>query len=129
MDQGGLTLTTRDQYINKTVEEDPVLGALLQVMTTTSLLLYKEKRNLTSVTEIPALIQVLHCIVLQCTVLYCIVYCTALYCSVLQADISRQMREIIELERELANVTIPATQQRDGEDRSHVYFYLLFVNI
>ena len=40
MDQGGLTLTTRDQYINKTVEEDPVLSALLQVMTTTFLLLY-----------------------------------------------------------------------------------------
>ena len=39
------------------------------------------------------------------------------------------MRDIIELERELANVTIPATQQRDGEDRSHVHFYLLFVNI
>ena len=76
VDQGGLTLTTRDQYINKTVEGDPVLGALLQVMTTTSLLLYKEKRNLTSVTEIPALIQVLHCI----TVLYCtVLHCTVLY--------------------------------------------------
>ena len=45
VDQGGLTLTTRDQYINKTVEEDPVLGALLQV---------------------------LYCTVLYCTVLYCL---------------------------------------------------------
>ena len=48
MDQGGLTLTTRDQYINKTVEEDPVLGALLQV---------------------------LYCTVLYCAVLYCAVLC------------------------------------------------------
>ena len=52
MDQGGLTLTTRDQYINKTVEEDPVLGALLQVMTCCA---------------------VLYCTVLCCTVLYCTV--------------------------------------------------------
>ena len=74
-----MTLTTRDQYINKTVEGDPVLGALLQVMTTTSLLLYKEKRNLTSVTEIPALIQVLHCSL----------YCTVLYCTVLYRRTSR----------------------------------------
>ena len=95
MDQGGLTLTTRDQYINKTVEEDPVLGALLQVMTTTSLLLYKEKRNLTSVTEIPALIQVLfrtalvlYCTVLHCTVLYCTVLnCTVLFCTVLHCTV------------------------------------------
>ena len=48
VDQGGLTLTTRDQYINKTVEEDPVLGALLQV---------------------------LYCTVLYCAVLYCAVLC------------------------------------------------------
>ena len=84
VDQGGLTLTTRDQYINKTVEGDPVLGALLQVMTTTSLLLYKEKRNLTSVTEIPTLIQV-------CTAsLYCtVLYCTVLYCTVLYRRTSR----------------------------------------
>ena len=37
------------------------------------------------------------------------------------------MRDIIELERELANVTIPATQQRDGEDRSDSRY--LFVDI
>ena len=42
------------------------------------------------------------------------------------------MRDIIDLERELANVTIPATQQRDGEDRSHnlylfvIWRYLIF---
>ena len=90
LDQGGLTLTTRDQYLNKTMEEDPVLGALLSVMVKTSLMLYREKRNLTSIEDISDLIK---------------------------DDISRQMREVIELETELAAITIPATQQRDGEDR------------
>ena len=32
LDQGGLTLTTRDQYLNRSLEEDPVLAALLSVM-------------------------------------------------------------------------------------------------
>ena len=90
LDQGGLTLTTRDQYLNKTMEEDPVLGALLSVMVKTSLMLYREKRNLTSIEDISDLIK---------------------------DDISRQMREVIELEMELAAITIPATAQRDGEDR------------
>ena len=90
LDQGGLTLTTRDQYINKTLEEDAVLGALHSVMVKTSLMLYREKRNLTSIEDISDLIK---------------------------ADISRQMKEIIEFETELAAITIPATQQRDGEDR------------
>merc|ERR1719225_2108824 len=52
LDQGGLTLTTRDQYLNKTIEEDPVLGALLSVMVKTSLMLYREKKNLTSIEDI-----------------------------------------------------------------------------
>ena len=31
IDQGGLTLTMRDQYLNRSLEEDPVLAALLSV--------------------------------------------------------------------------------------------------
>ena len=90
LDQGGLTLTTRDQYLNRSLEEDSVLAALLSVMVTTSEMLYREKKNLTSVEEIPDL---------------------------RKEDIRRQMMEIIEFEAELAAITIPATQQRDGEDR------------
>ena len=90
LDQGGLTLSTRDQYINKSVEDDPVLSALLQVMVQTSLMLYKEKKNLSSIEDIS---------------------------DIIKGDITRQMKDIIDFETELAAVTIPATQQRDGEDR------------
>ena len=90
IDQGGLTLSTRDQYLNKSVDTDPVLKALLSVMTQTSLLLYQEKRNYSSTDEIDEIIK---------------------------ADIDRQMRDVIDFETELANITIPSTQQRDSEDR------------
>lgn len=90
LDQGGLTLSTREQYINKSVEDDPVLSALLQVMVQTSLMLYKEKKNISSTEEISEIIR---------------------------DDITRQMKDIIDFETELAKVTIPATQQRDGEER------------
>ena len=90
LDQRGLTLSTRDQYINKSVEDDPVLSALLQVMVQTSLMLYKEKKNLSSIEDIS---------------------------DIITGDITRQMKDIIDFETELAFVTIPATQQRDGEDR------------
>ena len=90
LDQGGLTLTTRDQYLNKTVEDDPVLSSLLAVMTTTSLMLYRDKKNLSSIHDIS---------------------------SIIQKDIEKQMREIIEFEIELASITIPAAQQREGETR------------
>ena len=90
LDQGGLTLTTRDQYLNKTVDDDPVLSSLLAVMTTTSLMLYRDKKNLSSIHDIS---------------------------SIIQKDIEKQMREIIEFEIELASITIPAAQQREGETR------------
>ena len=90
LDQGGLTLTTRDQYLNKTVEDDPVLSSLLAVMTTTSLMLYRDKKNLSSIHDIS---------------------------SIIQKDIEKQMREIIEFEIELASITIPAAQQREGDTR------------
>ena len=51
LDQGGLSLSTRDQYLNKTAQEDPVLAALLHVMVQSSLMLYAEK-NKHSVEEI-----------------------------------------------------------------------------
>ena len=90
LDQGGLSLSTRDQYLNKTAQEDPVLAALLHVMVQSSLMLYAEKNQHSSVEDISEL----H-----------------------RSDISRQMMDVIELETELAAITIPATQQRDGEGR------------
>ena len=90
LDQGGLSLTTREQYLNKTLEEDPVLTALLHVMVQTSLMLYREKNHHSNLEDIPEIIR---------------------------ADITRQMKEVIELETELARITIPITQQRDGEGR------------
>lgn len=51
IDQGGLTLNSRDYYINKT-EDDPVIAALLQVMVETSLLLYQDKKNYTDIPDI-----------------------------------------------------------------------------
>ena len=90
LDQGGLSLTTRDQYLNKTTEDDPVLAALLHVMVQTSLMLYKEKNQHANLEDIP---------------------------DIIQADITRQMQEVIDLETELASITIPITQQRDGEGR------------
>ena len=90
LDQGGLSLSTRDQYLNKTAQEDPVLAALLHVMVQSSLMLYAEKNQYSSVEDISEL----H-----------------------RSDISRQMMDVIELETELAAITIPATQQRDGEGR------------
>ena len=60
-------------------------------------MLYKEKKNLTSINDIPEIIV---------------------------NDIRRQMRDVIEFETELAEVTIPATQQRDGENRLvSLHFY------
>ena len=90
LDQGGLTLSTRDQYLNKTVEDDPVLSSLMAVMLDTSLMLYRDKKNMSSIHEISTIIQ---------------------------NDINKQMREIIEFESELADITIPASQLREGEDR------------
>jgi len=90
LDQGGLSLSTRDQYLNKTTEDDPVLAALLHVMVQTSLMLYKEKNHHTNIEDIS---------------------------DIIRADITRQMRDVIELETDLAAITIPVTQQRDGEDR------------
>ena len=90
LDQGGLSLSTRDQYLNKTAQEDPVLAALLHVMVQSSLMLYAEKNQYSSVEDISEL----H-----------------------RSDISRQMMDVIELENQLAAITIPATQQRDGEGR------------
>ena len=90
LDQGGLSLSTRDQYLNKTAQEDPVLAALLHVMVQSSLMLYAEKNQHSSVEDISEL----H-----------------------RSDISRQMMDVIELETQLAAITIPATQQRDGEGR------------
>ena len=90
LDQGGLSLTTRDQYINKTTEDDPVLKALLDVMVQTSLMLYKEKNKHANLEDIP---------------------------DIIRADVTRQMKEVIDLETELASITIPITQQRDGEGR------------
>ena len=69
LDQGGLTLSTRDQYINKSIEDDPVLSALLQVMVQTSLMLYKEKKNLSSIEDIS---------------------------DIITGDITRQMKDIID---------------------------------
>ena len=70
LDQGGLSLTTRDQYLNKTTEDDPVLAALLHVMVQTSLMLYKEKNQHANLEDIP---------------------------DIIQADITRQMQEVIVL--------------------------------
>eukprot|EP00092_Neocalanus_flemingeri_P065816 GFUD01080095.1.p1 GENE.GFUD01080095.1~~GFUD01080095.1.p1 ORF type:complete len:831 (-),score=230.51 GFUD01080095.1:109-2601(-) len=92
IDQGGLTLNTREQYINKTYENDTVLAALLQVMVETSLLLYKEKRNQTE--DIP---------------------------DIIKEDITRQMKDVIDFEIQLAGITKPASEQRNGEDRYNNY--------
>jgi len=92
IDQGGLTLNTREQYINKTYDNDTVLAALLEVMVETSYLLYKEKRNQTD--DIPDLIK---------------------------EDITQQMKDVIDFEIQLANITIPASEQRDGENRYNNY--------
>ena len=59
-------------------------------MVQTSLMLYKEKKNISSTEEISEIIR---------------------------DDITKQMKDIIDFETELAKVTIPATQQRDGEER------------
>ena len=90
LDQGGLSLTTREQYLNKTYDDDPVLAALLHVMVQGSLMLYKEKNQHTNLEDIPEIIR---------------------------EDITRQMKEVIDLESELARITVPITQQRDGEGR------------
>jgi len=92
IDQGGLTLNTREQYINKTYENDTVLAALLEVMVETSLLLYKEKRNKTEDIS-----------------------------DIIKEDITRQMKDVIDFEIQLANITTPASEQRDGEDRYNNY--------
>ena len=92
IDQGGLTLNTREQYINKTYDNDTVLAALLEVMVETSYLLYKEKRNQTD--DIP---------------------------DIIKEDITRQMKDVIDFEIQLANITIPASEQRDGENRYNNY--------
>jgi len=92
IDQGGLSLNSREQYINKTYDNDKVLAALLQVMVETTSLLYKEKRNQTD--DIP---------------------------DIIKEDIEKQMKDVIDFEILLANITAPASEQRDGEDRYNNY--------
>ena len=92
IDQGGLSLNSREQYLNKTYDNDKVLAALLQVMVETTSLLYKEKRNQTD--DIP---------------------------DIIKEDIEKQMKDVIDFEILLANITAPASEQRDGEDRYNNY--------
>lgn len=89
LDQGGLSLDSRDQYLKKTEDNKKVLAALLEVMVQTTLFLFEDKKEQLG-GNIP---------------------------NINKEDVTRQMKEVIELETSLAEITIPASQQRDGETR------------
>lgn len=77
IDQGGLTLPTRDYYLNKS-DSDEVLQAYLKFMTQVGVLLGGEE-NATR----------------------------------------EQMKDVIEFEKRLANITVPADERRDDEKLYH----------
>ncbi|CAH0548765.1 unnamed protein product [Brassicogethes aeneus] len=78
IDQSGLTLPTRDSYLNKTAEHQKVLDAYLEYMTKVGVLLGGEE-NITK----------------------------------------QQMKEVIEFETELANITTPSDMRRDESTFYH----------
>jgi len=96
LDQGGLTLSSREQYLNKTPDNDTVLAALLEVMVETSMLLFREDKA--DGEEECGLSDQLH-----------------------KADVETQMRQVIQFETKLAEITIPASKMRDGENRYNNY--------
>lgn len=75
IDQGGLTLPTRDNYINKTTQHEKILKAYLDYMTNIGVLLGATNVN----------------------------------------DTRRQMKEVIDFETRLAQITIPNEDRRDEE--------------
>lgn len=75
IDQGGLTLPTRDNYINKTTQHEKILNAYLDYMTKIGVLLGAKNEN----------------------------------------DTRRQMKEVIDFETRLAQITIPNEDRRDEE--------------
>jgi neprilysin len=75
IDQGGLTLPTRDNYINKTAQHEKILIAYHEYMTKVAILLGATDEN----------------------------------------DTRRQMKEVIDFETRLAEITIPNEERRDEE--------------
>lgn len=75
IDQGGLTLPTRDNYINKTAQHEKILNAYLEYMTKVGVLLGSTNEN----------------------------------------DTKRQMKEVIDFETRLAQITVPNEDRRDEE--------------
>lgn len=75
IDQGGLTLPTRDNYINKTAQHEKILKAYLDYMTNIGILLGAKNEN----------------------------------------ETRRQMKEVIDFETMLAQITIPNEDRRDEE--------------
>lgn len=75
IDQGGLTLPTRDNYINRTEQHEKILVAYLDYMTKIGVLLGAKDEN----------------------------------------DTRRQMKEVIDFETRLAEITVPNEQRRDEE--------------
>ncbi|XP_023331753.1 endothelin-converting enzyme homolog [Eurytemora carolleeae] len=92
IDQGGLTLGNRDMQqqakYHKKCYNDKIL-ILKDVMIKTVSLLYRDKKNISSINEI------------------------------VQTDIQRQMEDIIQFEKKIAEITAPASEQRDEERRYH----------
>ncbi|CAH1165627.1 unnamed protein product [Phyllotreta striolata] len=79
IDQSGLTLPTRDNYLNKTEEHKKILDAYLDYMTKVGVLLGGELNTT-----------------------------------------KRQMRDVIEFETKLANITTPSDLRRDEEKLYHL---------
>lgn len=75
IDQGGLTLPTRDNYLNHTVQHEKILVAYLDYMTKIGMLLGAPNEN----------------------------------------DTRRQMKEVVDFETRLAEITIPNEERRDEE--------------
>lgn len=75
IDQGGLTLPTRDNYLNRTDQHDKILVAYLDYMTKIGMLLGAKDENTTR----------------------------------------RQMKEVIDFETRLAEITVPNEERRDEE--------------
>lgn len=75
IDQGGLTLPTRDNYINRTAQHEKILTAYLEYMTRVGMLLGAKDENVTK----------------------------------------KHMKNVIEFETKLAEITIPNEERRDEE--------------
>lgn len=79
------------EYYINKTDDDPILSALLEYMVDITTLLYKDKKNVSEVNTI------------------------------IQGDIRQQMEDILSFEKQVAEISSPASQQRDEERRYHSF--------